>query len=121
MRPLSAAVCLFAALALAPARAATPGLPLVPLGYCQITLGADAVGFAAACTNGLPASANVAVISVETAAVRWRDDGTAPTASIGMPIAAGAVPFIYTGTPSAIEFIAQSGSPVIDVSFYRSP
>lgn len=89
-------------------------LKLTPLGYSQIA----ATG-AAATLGTIPAGANMAVISVETAAIRWRDDGTPPTASIGMPIAAAAAPLDYYGNLGAFEIIAQTGSPVVNVNFYR--
>lgn len=82
-----------------------------PLGYQQIT----SLGTAANLTP--PAGATAALITVETAGVRWRDDGTAPTTSIGMPLSAGQS-FTYYGSLSAIQFIAQSGSPVLDVAYY---
>ena len=58
----------------------TPGLPLVPLGYCQLsaTQLASAVGLAS-CSGGIPARATLVAVQAETANVRWRDDGTAPT------------------------------------------
>ncbi len=60
------------------------------------------------------------ILNADTAAVRWRDDGGAPTASIGNSIPAAA-PFTYSGPPAALRFIAQTGSPVLNVSFYWSP
>lgn len=89
-------------------------LKLVPLGYQQI--GASALANATALT--VPAGANVAYVSVDTAPVRWRDDGTAPTASIGMQIVAAGV-LEYWGDLGMIEFILASGSPVLNVSYYR--
>jgi hypothetical protein len=53
----------------------------------------------------------------ETVGVRWRDDGTDPTASVGMPLAAG-VPFAYDGDLTRIRFIQQSASAVLNVSYY---
>jgi hypothetical protein len=91
-------------------------LKLVPLGYQQIL----ATTLAAATPLAVPAGAQVAVIRSETANVRWRDDGTAPTSGIGMPLnSTDTVPFEYWGTLSAIQFIAVSGSPILDVSYYR--
>jgi hypothetical protein len=55
-----------------------------------------------------------------TTAVRWRDDGGAPTATIGMEILTGST-YVYNGTVSALQFIAGTGSPLLDVAFYRSP
>jgi hypothetical protein len=57
------------------------------------------------------------VICIETAAIRWRDDGTAPTTSVGMPIAAGGC-FNYSGTFATLRVIAQTGSPVVNIGFY---
>src|SRR5271154_2814467 len=66
-----------------------------------------------------PTGATIAQICVETAPVRYRDDGIAQTASVCIPLAAGwCGP--YAGPLSAIQFIAQSGSPTIDVSYYYS-
>jgi hypothetical protein len=67
-------------------------------------------------------SALIAEICVETAGVRYRDDGVAPTASVGMPVVAtSSAPacFQYAGPLSAIQFIAISGgSPTMDVAYY---
>ncbi len=91
------------------------------LGYCQITaLSAAATLPALALAAGftIPAQARMALISASTQGVRWRDDGTAPTASIGMPLGAGQQ-FSYTGDLSAIELIQQTSGAVLDVSFYK--
>jgi hypothetical protein len=66
-----------------------------------------------------PATATIAQICVETAGVRYRDDGVAPTSTVGIPLAAGwCGP--YAGPLSTIQFIAQTGSPTLDVSYYYS-
>ena len=65
-----------------------------------------------------PAGATTAQICAENAGVRYRDDGAAPTASLGVPVAAG-VCFQYAGPLGSVQFIAQSGSPTIDVSYYK--
>ena len=69
--------------------------------------------------GGIPAGATMALLQAETADVRFRDDGGAPTASIGSIVVHGTPPILYTGTVSALQFIALSGSPLLDVSFYR--
>lgn len=69
----------------------------------------------------VPTGATIAQICVETAGVRYRDDGVAPTSSVGMPlVATSTVPacFQYAGPLGAIQFIAISGSPTMDVSYY---
>lgn len=85
----------------------------VPLGYQQITDLSAAVGLT------VPAGATFAVIAVEGAAARWRDDGVAPTASVGVPMATTDSPLQYSGTLAALEFIAQTGTPKLNVSYYR--
>jgi hypothetical protein len=84
------------------------------LGYQQITAGT----LASATALTVPTGATIAEVCVDTAPVRYRDDGTAPTASVGMPAAAGTC-FAYSGALAAIQFILASGSPVLNVSYYR--
>lgn len=87
-------------------------LRYLPLGIVQITALSAAKGLT------VPAGANVAVISPETQAVRYRDDGTAPTATVGIPIAVSQE-FVYTGSLSTIEFIEQTASAKLNVAFYK--
>lgn len=63
---------------------------------------------------------NYMILIADTAAVRWRDDGGAPTASIGNSIPAAA-PLTYAGPPSAPLFIQQTSNAVLNISFYRTP
>jgi hypothetical protein len=59
----------------------------------------------------------MALITPETQAIRWRDDGVSPTASVGMPVAAGAY-LNYDGDFNRIKFIEQTASAKINVSYY---
>jgi hypothetical protein len=102
---------LFALFLSAPAMAQN-GHPAI--GYQQITSLASATNLTIPIAGG---PVVWALICAETAPVRWRDDGTAPTASVRQPLAAGQC-FQYAG-PLTILFIAQSGSPVLYVSYYR--
>ena len=91
------------------------------LGYVQITaLGSAGTLPALATAAGftIPQQARMALISASTQGVRWRDDGTAPTASIGMPLGAGQQ-ISYTGDLAAIALIQQASGAVLDVSFYK--
>lgn len=98
---------------------ATPGLPLVPLGYCQLT-SIDAATKLSTCSGGIPTGANLVYFIPETQAVRIRDDGVAPTASVGFPIAVGA-PVLYTATVTSIQVISQIAGAKLNVLFYKSP
>lgn len=82
-----------------------------PMGYQQIT----SLGAAQHLT--VPTGAQLAIIVSEAQAVRYRDDGTAPTAAIGMPLAVGQV-LQYTGDLSEIEFIEQAGGAKLNISYY---
>lgn len=98
--------------AVRPAPYGYTSLPTTSAGYQQIT----ATGTAQSLT--VPSGATIAEICVETAAIRYRDDGTAPTATVGMPAAAGTC-FAYSGPLRAFQFIAQSGSPVVNALYYQ--
>ena len=84
----------------------------VCLGYRQLTTLSSAVGF-----TDIPQGATLALIVPESQNVRWRDDGTNPTASVGMPIFVGAS-LSYDGDFNKIKFIEESASAKINVSFY---
>jgi hypothetical protein len=83
-----------------------------PLGFQQIT----ALTVAAAFT--VPAGATYALVMCTGANVNYRDDGTAPTATIGMQITAGAAP-IPLANLAALQFIQQSATAVLNVSYYK--
>lgn len=89
-----------------------------PLGYIQITALSSAIGLGPLVTV-IPVNTVMCLISVEGAAVRWRDDGTPPTATVGMPLAVGQE-FQYTVTDfTLIQFIQQAAGAILNVSFYK--
>jgi|SRR5579872_1351589 len=65
----------------------------------------------------IPSNAASALISVESAGVRWRDDATDPTSSVGNPVSAGQA-LCYAQDLARFRVIGQSGSPTIDVTYY---
>jgi hypothetical protein len=89
------------------------------LGYQQITAltASTALTVPIMDVNGLSCRPAIAIITPETQAVRWRDDGVAPTASVGMPLAAG-VSLQYDGDITQIRFIEQSASAKLNVTYY---
>lgn len=84
-----------------------------PCGYQQLT----SISSATALT--VPDSgARFALIQAEAQDVRFRDDGTSPTASVGMLLQANG--FIeYNGNLSAIKFIETTSGGIVNVSYYK--
>ena len=89
--------------------------------YVYVSAGASQMALSVTTNTTLtvPAGATLAQICVETAGVRYRDDGTAATPSTGIPVASGAC-FSYSGPLAALSFTAQSGSPTLDVAYYKA-
>ena len=82
-----------------------------PLGYQQLTVSSSAVALT------VPAGAAFALINVETDAVRWRDDGTNPTATVGMKVLVDGS-LEYDGDLAAIKFIRVTTDAKLNVSYY---
>ncbi len=80
---------------------------------------ANTASSASATSGGIPPGATMAYLQAEVADVRYRDDGAAPTTAIGSLVVHGIPGILYAGTPSALRFIGASGSPLLDVAFYR--
>lgn len=90
------------------------------LGYQQITSLSAAAGLTVPTKDpvtGANVKANFALITAETQDLRWRDDGVDPTASVGMPLAAG-VTLQYDGDLGRIKFIEQTGGGKLNISYY---
>lgn len=95
------------------------GVRYAPLGYNQITTLSAAVGLGDGLTNDeIPAGANFAIVTAEAQAVRWRDDGTAPSGTVGMPLASGGT-LEYTGNLAAVKVIESASGAKLNVNFYR--
>lgn len=93
-----------------------------PMGFQQITLGAQA----SALTMPTPPANSGLVVgyvviqcqgALATDFASWRDDGTAPTNTVGMTLFSGQE-LDYSGDPTMIRFIIGAGSPVLNVSYY---
>lgn len=81
--------------------------------------GTNTASSASSTSGGIPPGATMAVLQAEVANVRYRDDGGVPATAVGSLVVSGGAPVLYTGTLSTLQFIAASGSPLLDVSFYR--
>ncbi len=82
------------------------------IGYQSFT--SSALASAVGCstnllTDGQGNKANACFLSsyATTGAVRFRDDGTSPTASTGLRIVPAAQPFLYQGDVSRLRFINE--------------
>jgi hypothetical protein len=84
-----------------------------PLMYIQIPAVVINAGF----TLSPPPEATYALIQPEAQAVRWRDDGTAATATVGYPLAVGAE-LRYTGNLTKFNVISQTAGAILNVVFY---
>lgn len=86
-----------------------------PLGYQQIT------SLSAATALTVPSGATCALITCTTQNVRWRDDGTNPTSTVGMLCLAsgGDAGLWYQGDLSKLRFIEAAASAQLNVSYYR--
>jgi hypothetical protein len=86
-----------------------------PVGYEQLAVSSTSVSLT------VPALARRALVQVQGASVRWRDDGTDPTAAIGMLLYTdGTIPneFLYEGDLDEIEFIRVSTDAVLNISYF---
>jgi hypothetical protein len=95
-----------------------------PLGYSNFAGGVvdtvtvmTALTFGAAAGAGIPSGTQTLRLTPNTQAIRWRDDGVAPTATVGYPLAAGQE-LVYTGNPNALQVISQLAGAKIDVVAY---
>lgn len=86
------------------------------LGYRKAT-GAGAVLNLTSISGGVPAQANKALVAVEGATVRWTDDDTVPSSSVGMPIFADCVEWWMTDNLEAVKCYLPNGA-TMHVSFY---
>lgn len=82
------------------------------LGYQQITSLSAAVGLT------IPDGTVLALITCETQAVRWRDDGTDPTASIGYPLATATELQYAAAQLPELKFIEQAASATLNICYY---
>lgn len=89
-----------------------------PMGYQQIVNPVVAT-FLTVPANVAGNAPGYVIIQCEgaTSAVRWRDDGVAPSSTIGMTLNTGQE-LDYSGDLTTIQFIGSAGTPTLNISFY---
>jgi hypothetical protein len=80
-----------------------------------------AVGGSSVPLPNIPGNATHALVSVESADIRWLDTGTTPTATIGMPLVAGSY-FWISGRNRIVNWkMISAGSASVTVTYYYYP
>lgn len=125
MRRLALAAIVLLAMFTGPALAApgncTNAPSLVAFAFEEISVSSTAIGFTAA--TAFPdgrKGADMAVVTIEDDAIRYRDDGLAPTATVGHPAAVN-TSLTVCGAASLKRFLAirQTTDADINVTYYR--
>ena len=101
--------------------------PAKSLGYAQFAAGGvDASTLVSTATfggqpgAGIPPGTTHILIQPAAQAIRFRDDGTAPTTTVGYPIAVG-TEFIYAGSAmSQLRLISQAAGAVVNLVAFGS-
>jgi hypothetical protein len=82
-----------------------------PFQYVQLTDLGSAVGVGSG-------GGRVALIQSLNQNVRWRDDGSNPTTSVGMRLHAGET-MLYTGNLRNLKFIEEAAGAELNISLYE--
>jgi hypothetical protein len=69
-------------------------------------------------TLTVPAGSRLAMFSVEGGDLRWTDDGTSASTTVGHPRANGSS-WTFYGPLAAMKFTSVTGSPTLNVSYYK--
>ena len=87
-------------------------LKLRVIGFEQVT------SLAAAAALTVPKGCVAFSMQATAQAVRWRADGTNPTASVGMRVPAAGAIETHFFPPNACRFIQETASAVLNVTYY---
>lgn len=83
------------------------------LGYTQITNLSAAVG-----VGTIPAGTETVVLQAQTQNVRYRDDGTAASATVGMILVALTMYEFTVAQVASMSFFETAASGALNISFY---
>lgn len=84
-----------------------------PLGFVQLVGAAASVGLPT-----IPAGAQAALVNVDAQSIRWTDDGTTPTATVGMLLPVS-TERLFVGNLAKIKLIQTAATATINVSYYK--
>lgn len=84
------------------------------LGYQQLT----ALSSAVAVSSSIPAGAQTVLLQSETQNVRYRDDGTDPTATVGMILVTNTVYEFTIAQIARMKVIEAAASAKLNIAFY---
>lgn len=90
----------------------------VDKGYVRAAAGGiDAATSVASLFPGgvIPAGTKLLMVTPEAQAIRWRSDGTAPTLTVGYPLAAGAELRFTAGQFPGLQVIASTAGAILNV------
>lgn len=96
------------------------GVPLRPLKFFKVTAGQIDAAAVLNTLSPIPPETVLIQITCETQAVRYRDDGTNPTAAVGQPLGVGTTMY-YDGnwaSQKALRFISQVAGAELQVTCY---
>lgn len=85
---------------------------LLPKGYQKVTVSSTSIGLSP------PFEAEIGVATLETNPVRYRDTGTAPTATDGLRMVENSSIVICEGSLRDIEFIATGADATLHILYY---
>lgn len=91
------------------------------LGYGQLTALSAAVAVSTATiggTAGIPAGTDTVLLQAESQNVRYRDDGTDPTATVGMQLIANTVYEFHVSQIARMKIIEATASAKLNILCY---
>lgn len=96
---------------------------LKSLGYFQGAAGSvDSATLLSALTGGtIPAGTCLVLITVAAQAIRWRDDGTNPSTTVGYPLAVGVELRYDSADFPRLALISQTAGAIVNIVCYAQP
>ena len=66
----------------------------------------------------VPNGAKFALIAIEVQPVRFTDDGTTPTLTVGLVLPKDVAPFWYAGNLAAVQFFNDTAGGLVKILYY---